>query len=177
MKGESHSAEYRAINPGCKVPSLSDGELTLTESAAIVTYLGDQYGDGTLVPTSGNVDRARYDQWQSFAISELEQPLWTMGKHKFALPADRRVPEIMETAAWEFQKALKLLSNGLGNQDYILGSQFTGADILLGHTLFWGLGFKQPVEQENLKDYINRLKERPARMQAVEKENALLTSS
>jgi glutathione S-transferase len=176
MKGEAHSAEYKAINPGCKVPSLSDDDLNLTESAAIVTYLGDKYGDGKLVPVSGTSDRARYDQWMAFAISELEQPLWTMGKHKFALPAERRVPEIMETAAWEFQKALTLLSKGLEGNAYILGEQFTGADILLGHTLFWGLGFKQPIEQENLQHYIERLKERPARKQAIEREQSISNS-
>jgi glutathione S-transferase len=170
MKGEGHSPEYKAINPSGKVPALSDDELVLTESAAIMSYLGDKYGDATLVPSPGTANRGLYDQWACFAIAELEQPLWTIGKHKFALPKERRVPAVFETAEWEFQKALKLLSVGLSNKDYILGDDFSAADILLGHTLFWGLSFKQPIEQENLINYIERLKNRPSLLSAKKKE-------
>lgn len=171
MKGEGRSESYLAINPAGKVPALSDDDLILTESAAMLSYLGDKYGSSPLIPTPGSAERGTHDQWLCFAIAELEQPLWTIGKHKFALPKERRVAEIFETAAWEFQKAVALLSAGLGNKDYILGSQFSPADILIGHTLFWGLSFKQPVEQENLKAYINRLLDRPARKAAVKKES------
>jgi len=170
MKGEGRSAEYRAINPSGKVPALSDDELVLTESAAIMSYLGDKYYEASLVPSPGTAKRGLYDQWVCFAITELEQPLWTIGKHKFALPKERRVPEVFETSAWEFQKALALLSAGLGDKKYILGDDFSAADILLGHTLFWGAGFKQPIEQENLKSYIERLKTRPCLLSAKEKE-------
>ncbi|UZE97524.1 glutathione S-transferase family protein [Alkalimarinus alittae] len=176
MKGEGLSKSYRAINPSGKVPSLADDDLILTESAAILTYLGDKYGAAPLLPKPGSALRGTHDQWLCFAISELEQPLWTIGKHKFALPKERRVVEVFETAAWEFQKALALLSAGLGNKDYILGADFSAADILIGHTLFWGMSFKQPIEQENLVAYINRLKNRPARLSAIEKEEQAATS-
>ncbi len=171
MKGEARSESYRSINPSGKVPSLSDDELVLTESAAILTYLGDKYGSAPIVPAPGSSKRGTHDQWLCFAIAELEQPLWTIGKHKFALPKERRVSEIFETAAWEFQQALALLSVGLGKNDFILGSEFSAADIVIGHTLFWGLSFKQSIEQENLNAYINRLKDRPARLAAIEKES------
>ena len=171
MKGEGRSESYRSINPSGKVPSLSDNDLVLTESAAILTYLGDKYGTPPLVPAPGSSERGTHDQWLCFAIAELEQPLWTMGKHKFALPKERRVAEIFETAAWEFQQALALLSAGLGDTDYILESGFSAADIVIGHTLIWGLSFKQPIEQENLNAYISRLKDRPARLAAIEQEN------
>lgn len=171
MNGEGRSEQYLSINPAGKVPSLKDDELVLTESAAILTYLGDKYGNAPLIPTPGSSKRGAHDQWLCFAIAELEQPLWTVGKHKFALPKERRVAEIFETAAWEFQQALALLSAGLGENDYILGADFSAADILIGHTLFWGLSFKQPIEQQNLCAYINRIKDRPARLAAIEKES------
>lgn len=170
MKGEGLSASFKAINPSGKVPALADDGLILTESAAMLTYLGDKYGSAPLMPKAGTAERGLHDQWLCFAIAELEQPLWTIGKHKFALPKDRRVPEVFETAAWEFQKALDLLSIGLGEKEYILGEDFSAADILLGHTLFWGLSFKQPIEQKNLQDYFARLKDRPARLAAIAKE-------
>jgi glutathione S-transferase len=171
MKGEHRSNEYLAVNPGGKVPALKDGELVLVESGAIVTYLGDKFPESGLVPpTSQLTNRGQYEQWCYFALTELEQPLWTMGKHKFALPEEKRVPEIMETAAWEFQVALGLLSQGLAEKPYILGKEFSAADILLGHTLLWGLSFKQSIQQPNLQAYIDRLKARPALIQAWAKE-------
>ena len=161
-KGEGQSAEFRAINPAGKVPALQDGDLVMTESAAIVSYLGDKFAEKGLVPKPGTHERGRYEQWAHFAMSELEQPLWTQGKHKFALPKERRVPEIFDTAAWEYQCGLKLTSEGLGDKPYILGDRFTAADILIGHTLFWGDKFGHPLEQDNLQAYMKRVAARPA---------------
>ncbi|BFM14647.1 glutathione S-transferase family protein [Maricurvus nonylphenolicus] len=176
MKGQHKSAEYLAINPGGKVPAFKDDELLLTESAAIVTYLGDKFGRHDLVPAAGSTDRARYEQWAYFALCELEQGLWNMSKHRFALPSDKRVKELLPTASWEFQQALELLSQGLGDNDYILGDSFSAADILLGHSLFWGLSFKQPIEQKNLQTYIDRLRARPAVSQYQAREQASLNA-
>ena len=74
----------------------------------------------------------------------------------------------------EFQQALELLSDGLGEHDFILGDHFSGADILLAHTLFWGMAFKQPIEQDNLKAYIGRMGVRPALGKAREVEQSAL---
>jgi glutathione S-transferase len=173
-KGDSKSAEFLAINPAGKVPAMQDGELVLTESAAIVTYIGDKFPQKRLVPGTGTAERGLYDQWSYFALTELEQPLWTMGKHRFAIPKEYRVPEIMKTAEWEFQQALSLLEKGLGNNEYILGSEFSAADILICHTLIWGINFKQVVEQDNLNQYVQRLRERDALKRAISKEEASL---
>ena len=115
--------------------------------------------------------RARHEQWCFFALTELEQPLWNMVKHRYALPKEHRVREILETANWEYQKTLNLLADGLGKNTFILGEQFHGVDILLGHCLRWGLAFKQPLEQENLRDYLERLSLRPALERAQTRES------
>jgi glutathione S-transferase len=81
---------------------------------------------------------------------------------------------VVETAQWEFQTALKLFSEGLGDNDFILGNDFTAADILLGHCLFWGLAFKQSIEQENLKAYLGRVGARPALVAARKRESSAL---
>ncbi|PCI45760.1 MAG: glutathione S-transferase [Moraxellaceae bacterium] len=169
-KGDSKSKEFLAVNPAGKVPVLQDGDLTLTESGAIVTYLADKFADQKLIPSPGSPERAKFEQWSYFALCELEQPLWTLGKHRFALPKEQRVSEIFPTASWEFQQALTLLSSGLGTKNYILGSEFSAADILLGHTLIWGLAFDQTVKQENLIAYHQRLSERPALANAKARE-------
>ena len=166
------SEEYIKINPGGKVPAIRDGDLVLTESAAIVTYLGDKFPDKKLVPPAGSAARAKYDQWCYFVLSELEQPLWTKGKHKFMLPRDKRVPAIIETAEWEFQKALKILSQGLGGNRFILGDTFSAADILIGQTLSWARTAKQPIEIQNVADYADSILGREALQRARTREAA-----
>lgn len=174
-KGEPQAPEYLAINPSGKVPAFSDGDFLMLESAAIVAYLGDKNPDSKLIPAAGTIERARYDQWSYFAMCELEQPLWTIGKNKFALPEAQRCAAIFPTAQWEFQKALKLFSAGLGDNDYILGDSFSAVDILLGQTLMWGTAFKQPIEQENLQAYLKRVGSRAALDRARTKESATLS--
>jgi glutathione S-transferase len=169
-KGESQSAKFLAINPAGKVPALSDNDLLLTESAAIVSYLGDKFQRTDLVPAAGTTDRGRYDQWCYFAMTELEQPLWTLGKHRFAIPAKYRVADIIPTAEWEFQQALKLFSLGLAENDYILGQQFSAADILLTQTLMWAAAFNQKIEQPNLRHYFEKIQQRPSLLSAQQRE-------
>lgn len=162
--------DYLAINPGAKVPAIRDGDFVLTESAAIINYLGDKYPESRLVPEHGTAERARYDQWCFFAISELEQPLWNMVKHRYALPKERRVRQLIETANWEYQVALGILEEGLGDKPYILGDHFQAVDIILCHCLRWGVAFKQPLEQASLQSYLERLSLRPALEMAQKRE-------
>lgn len=173
-KGETKEPDYLAIHPGGKVPAIQHDGATLTESAAIINYLCTLNADAELIPQSA-YRRAEYDQWCFFAIGELEQPLWTMGKNMFALPEEQRCPAILKTAEWEYQKALGLFSKGLGDHDYILGDHFSAADILLAHCLFWGVAFKQSIEQDNLKAYMGRMGARPALAKARNREQSALT--
>ena len=168
--------EFLQVNPAGKVPALVDGDLTLTESAAIVTYLGDKFPEQGLVPTPATAERAKYDQWCYFVLSELEQPLWTKGRHTFVLPPDKRVPAVIETAEWEFQKALDILSQGLGGNRYILGAEFSTADILIGQTLLWARVAKQTMDFQNIKDYADRVLGRDALQRAQAREAAALES-
>ncbi len=168
------SEAFVKINPAGKVPAIQDGDLVLTESAAIVTYLGDKFSDKALIPVAGTAERGKHDQWSYFALTELEQPLWTIGKHKFALPEDKRVPAIFDTAEWEYQQALNLLDMGLADNKYILGDNFSAADILICHTLNWGTNFGQPIEQEKLKDYQQRVSSRDALQRAITREESAL---
>lgn len=169
--GAARREPFISLNPGGKVPVLLDDDLVLTESPAIVTYLGDQYAPGKLVPAVGTLLRARYEQWSYFAVTELEQPLWTMAKHRFALPEARRVPAMIDCAVWEFGRTLKTLEKGLQGP-YILGDAFSAADILLGHTLLWAQAFKLEMSSPTLLDYLQRLSLRPALARAMAREAA-----
>jgi glutathione S-transferase len=170
LKGEGRKPAYLDLNPGGKVPTLIDGDFVLTESAAICTYLGEKFPASHLVPKAGTPEHARYNQWCFFVIGELEQPLWTMAKHRFALPEKRRVPAVIDTAIWEFSVAAKVLNSGLGDKDFSVGDHFTAADILIAQTLGWARAFAVPLDYERLTAYADRMLSRPALARARERE-------
>lgn len=170
MQGEGRKPPYIEINPGGKVPALVDGDLVLTESAAICTYLGDKFPASGLTPPPGTNERALYNKWCFFVIGELEQPLWTLAKHRFVLPEKYRVPAVMDTALWEFSVAIKVLDEQFGDRPYIVGDNFTAADLLIGHTLGWARAFKVPVASERLNQYADRVLARPAMERAKNRE-------
>lgn len=172
LKGEGRSPAYLQINPSGKVPALVDGDFVLTESAAIVTYVGELYPDAGLTPDPGTHERAHYLQWSFFAMAELEQPLWTIAKHQFALPEDWRVPAIFDTAQKEFGLALKVLEAGLGDQAFILGNHFSAADILISLTLSWAKNTGNLPDAEPWAGYLERTLSRPALERARLRETA-----
>ena len=165
-KGEGKSADFLALNPSGKLPVLTEGDLVLTESAAICTYLADCHPEKKLVPAVGTLDRARYNQWCYFVMSELEQPLWTMGKHKFALPKEYRVRQVQKTADFEFMRAIRVLEEGLKGRDFLVGDHFTMADLLVVHTLNWADVFKIDHGCQLLDTYRDRIRQREARLRA-----------
>ncbi len=171
-KGEGSSAELLALNPSGKLPVLTDADLVLTESAAICTYLADCHPDKNLTPGYGTFDRARHNQWCYFVLTELEQPLWTMGKHKFVLPKEYRVREVQKTAGFEFMRAIRILEEGLKGRSFLVGEHFTMADLLAVHTLIWAQAFKIDHGSLLLDGYRDRIKQREAwqRAQAIDDE-------
>ena len=168
-KGDHRSDFFLSLNPAGKMPTLRDGDFVLTESGAICNYLGERFSDSGLVPQGGTKERALYDQWMFFVISELEQPLWTKGKHKFALPQEQRVPAIFETTIYEWKRAFNLLCSGFQGP-YFLGDNFTMVDIMVAHTLRWAIVFEYPVDNQAMLDYLERMEARPAWGRMAEKE-------
>lgn len=169
-KGEHKHPDYLAIAPTGKVPAIQDEHGVLTESGAIVTYLADSVQQ--LIPKVGTRQRGEYEQMMYFVMTEFEQPLWTMGKHKFALPEEKRIAANIELGAWEFQNALRIFSTMLGDKPYVLGEEFSVADVVAGHTLSWAKGFKQPLSFDNIEAYAERVLSRPALARARAAEQA-----
>ncbi|MGX9460347.1 glutathione S-transferase family protein [Shewanella sp. A14] len=167
-KGENKSEAFLALNPSGKMPVLTDGDFVLTESAAIMRYLAEKYGRGHWLPKSGTQESGIHERWVSFVISELEQPLWSMGKHRFALPKELRVEAMFAVATWELKQAMAIAENWIPEFGYVCGSEPTVADILLTQTLGWALGFEQPISAK-LSAYRDRVKVRPALAAALAK--------
>ncbi len=167
---DHRSEAFLALNPGGKVPVLVDDDFVLTESAAICTYLGDRFPEKRMTPAPATRERALYDQWMLFIQSELEQPLWSKGKHSFALPEQYRIPAMLDTALYEFERPLQILADALGEREWMVGDRLTMVDLMVAHTLRWAVNFKFPVEQANLLRFLERMESRPAflRMRACE---------
>jgi glutathione S-transferase len=170
VHGGGRRPGFLALNPGGKVPVLVDGDLVLTESLAICTWLGDRFPESGIVPPPGTRERARHDQWCAFVVTELEQPLWTIARHRFVLPEPRRVPAVVDTARWEYERAAAVLDAGLGEREFLAADRFTVADVLAAHTLRWGRKAAPGVAGERLEAYADRMLARSALARVRERE-------
>jgi len=166
-EGGNYSEGYKRLNPQGKVPTLIDGDMVLTESAAIVNYIAAHSPQQGLLPKDGTLERAKYDEMCFFILSDLEQPLWTTGKHRMFLPEKYRLAnELADTLFYEFDKAQTALINMKGDSDFAAGSAFTMADVLLCQTLSWAQRFKFPVDKK-LLEYQAKQQERPSYKRAM----------
>jgi len=174
MSGHGQEPWFLQINPGGKVPVLEDGGTIITESAAICMHVAEKAPGSRLLPPAGTQDRTDCYKWISFILTELDAPLWTIAKHRFGLPRERRVPAIIETASWEFRTSVKILASALEDHPYLAADSFTVADILAGHTLLWAKSARVPLDSNPLETYLEKLLTREAviRARALAKESA-----
>jgi len=168
IRGEGQQPAFLQTNLAGKVPVLVDDETVITESAAVCMHLADRYPASALMPEPGSMERSQCYRWISFVLTELDAPLWTIAKHRFALPVERRVPAVIETAAWEFDTAAKILAQTLDGRCYLVGGRLTVADVLAGHTLMWARSARLPALGRELEQYLEGLSSRDALRRARE---------
>jgi glutathione S-transferase len=153
------SDEAKKYNPSGKIPTLVDGDEVLTDSVAIMTYLGDKHGQ--LTAPAGTPARARQDAMTFWLIDEFDAILWAAAKHSFVFPEDRRVPEIKDSLKAEFARSADLLAERLEGP-FLMGDQMTHADILACHCLNWSIGAGFPRLNDKLADWAKGLRDRDA---------------
>ena len=161
MKGGHKAPEMLALNPMGKLPILTDGDLVVTESAAIALYLGDRYASGRLAPALDDPSRGTYLRWSFFAPSVIEPGLMAKaGKW-----------EVREgQAGWGNHEAmLKAMETAIAGREYLLGDTFSMADIVFGGTLRFMLSFKMIEPRAVFTAYAERLGARPALKRAEER--------
>lgn len=156
------SPEAYALNPSGKVPILIDGDLRITDSAAICVYLGDKHAEKGMGANPGLAGRAEMDSWMHFAQSEFEAPLWNKLRHRFLLPKEFRV-DVGPAAAYDFGNEVKALEKRLEGRDYALGGGFSAVDVLLGDMGGWARAGKFPIGSDAVNAYLDRVLARPAR--------------
>jgi glutathione S-transferase len=165
--GDQKKPEYVKLNPNGAVPTLVDGDLVLWESAAICQYLADKHPEKHLAPAVGTPERGKYYQWIQYAMSGLEPPAVTLFMHTIQLPEAERVPALVDTAKAQLAHSLKVVDDALAGREWILGSQFSAADVMVGSTLVWCQMMGLIGDQyANLAGYLARCSARPALQRA-----------
>lgn len=153
MKGGQKSPTFLAINPMGKLPTLTDGEVVVTETAAIALYLADRYSLGTLAPKLDDPKRGTYLRWSVFAPSVIEPGLMARaGKWDFKPAA----------AGWGDHDAMLQAMEAAIVGDYILRDTFSMADVIFGGTLRYMLMFGMLEKRPAFVAYAERLAARPA---------------
>jgi glutathione S-transferase len=163
-KGEQRKPDYLALNPMGKVPALKHGDVVVTESAAICTYLADAFPRAGLNVPVGDPRRGVYMKWLFFGPGVLEPAV-----------TDRAFPRKEEprrgTLGYgDFDTVMNVLSKAVTPGPFLMGEQFTAADVVIGANVRWGMMFKLIPERKELSHYVARFKDRPAAMRSEAKD-------
>jgi glutathione S-transferase len=160
-KGEQKKPEYLAINPYGKVPALQDGGVNVYESTIIMEYLNDKYPDPPLLPTDSG-QRARARVLMHYGDNPYDSALGAIVGQFFFKPKGQSDQDVIAKARRELNACFERLERELGNGDYLLGSQFTLADIcfVTWAPLFGPLQVEIPSHCSRVQAWFKRTQER-----------------
>lgn len=164
------SADYLAINPMGKVPAVVHGGVTVTEGAAICAYLADAFPEAKLAPAVDDPRRGLYYRWMFFAAGPVEAAV-TANSLGLLAPADKSAT----VGYGSFEQTVDALEYAVEQGGpWLLGEQFTAADVYVGSQIAWGLMFKTLPERPAFQAYAGRLMSRPAAVRAAAIDDALI---
>src|SRR5467141_1573558 len=160
--GETRTPAHLALNPNGHVPVIDDDGVILWESMAINLYLAKKYDAGGLYP-SRIEDEARAWQWSFWGMTEVERPVLTALFNRAILPESQRDAGAADAAEKAHVQPFAVLEGVLGRTSYLLGGQFTVADLNVASILSWA----RPARIDlggvpKMADWFKRCSERPA---------------
>jgi glutathione S-transferase len=160
---------YLAINPMGKVPALAHGDAVVTECAAICAYLADAFPQAKLAPPPGDRLRAPYYRWMFFAAGPVEA---AVSNKALGLVVPQERERMMGYG--NVDRALATLEDAVSQGQYLVGDNFSAADLYVGSHLAFGMMFGTIDKRPAFQQYVQRLTARPAFMHAQELDNALI---
>ncbi len=160
-KGETRTPEHLARQPLGHVPVLEDGSFRMFESAAICLWLAERHPEKKLVPAPGTPESGLLYQWLFFAMTELEPPLSMISAQNRKPEAERDAKEIAQRGEL-FRRAAGALEPVLARGPYLLGEEFSVADVVVGSVLAWGKVAAGLDGLPAVEAYLARLRARPA---------------
>ncbi|WP_036136081.1 glutathione S-transferase family protein [Luteimonas mephitis] len=168
--GSQKSPDYLAINPMGKVPAIVHRGVVVTEGAAICAYLADAFPEAGLAPAHGDPLRGPYYRWMFFAAGPVEAAVSAKAMGLLA-PAERAGM----VGYGSFEQTVDTLEIAVASASpWLLGEQFTAADVYVGSQVSWGLMFKTLPERPAFVEYATRLRAREAAQRAAALDDALL---
>jgi glutathione S-transferase len=163
MAGAQKNPDVVALNPMGKLPTLTDGDAIVTESAAIGLYLADRYAYGRLAPHVDAPERGTYLRWSLYAPSVIEPGAMAKLSGWQAKPSQ---------VGWgSYEEMITTMESALKGRDFILGKTFSMADVIFGGTIRFMLSFKMLDSTPTFSGYVERLNARPA-LQRADARNA-----
>jgi glutathione S-transferase len=162
---------YLAINPMGKVPAIRHGDTVVTEGAAICAYLADAFPATGLAPPAGDPRRGPYYRWLFFAAGPFEAA--TSNKALgFVVPQGRE----RMIGYGTYADAINALEGAVSQGDYLVGKQFTAADVYVGSHIGFGLQFGTIDKRPAFERYVARVSARPAALRAKKIDDDLAAS-
>jgi len=166
-RGEQAASDYLAINPMGKVPALKHGDVVITEAAAICAYLADEFPERKLNVPVGDPRRGVYLKWLFFGPSCIEPAIMDR-----SFP--RKDPAPRGALGYgDYDTVVDVVARAVAKGPYLMGEQFTAADVVIGSGLRWGTHFKLLPERPEFSAYLARLAQRPALQRAEAKDKEL----
>lgn len=166
------ASHYLAINPMGKVPAVQHGDTIVTETAAICAYLADAFPEAGLAPPLRDQRRGPYFRWMFFAAGPYEAAV-TNKAFGFEVPAGREI----STGYGSYTAVMDALEHAVGQGDFILGDQFSAADVYVGSQIAFGLMFGTIEKRPAFEAYAQRLAARPAAQRAAALDDALIAAA
>lgn len=164
--GDTKKPDYLKINPNGHIPALVDDGAVYWESMAINLYLAKKYDKG-LLPKSLEGE-CHAIQWSVWAMTEVENPLIDALLHRMFLPADQRDPKIADAGEAKLQAPLAVLDQQLSHNKYVLGDQYSVADVNLASVLSWSSFIGIDLSKvPNVQRWLTECTARPAGQKAM----------
>src|SRR6185369_12237108 len=165
--GDNLKPDYLAINPMGKVPALKHRDTVITEAAAICTYLADEFPQAKLNIPVGSPRRGVYLKWLFFGPSCMEPAV-----------IDRAAPRKEEARRamlgyGDFDTTMNVVAKAVEKGPWLMGEQFTAADVIVGSNVRWATMFKLIPERPEFTAYAARIAARPAAQRAEARDKEL----
>ncbi len=159
-RGAHKTESFKALNKMGKIPTLIDGDAVVTEVAAIGMYLADKYAPGRLAPALDAPERGTYLRWACYGPAVIEPGCMAKAAGWEFKP---------RSAGWgTFDEMLDTIDAAIGEGPFLLGEDFSMADMLFGGTVGWMMQFGMLPKKPAWEAYVGRLEERPARKRSRE---------
>ena len=158
------SEAFRRASPMGKVPAIEDGDVRMSESAAICLYLADRYGNGELAPRFDDRARGEFLYWMFFAPAVIEPAM--------AEQVGNIEPNPRRNGWGSFDQMIDTLAAGLDGRDWLLGDRFSAADVMVGSSAAFLRLFGLLPDAPVISAYVDRCVARPAYEKAMSLDSA-----